>query len=119
MSPQRLRNEVGLAAGRQKVKLSEQEYAVAEDMVKQGIAPADAVRTVAQQIAKPANAAKMRLNVEESKLYSQLRGKGQTHQQASEAIVTLRQMAKTMGTPSTATVESAVARRNVTGRWEK
>lgn len=103
---------MGLAARRQKATLTEQEYAVAEGMVKQGVSPADAVKTVAQQIAKPA---RLKLNVEEGKVYMALRGKGQSHQAASEAIAHLRQMAK--GLPSTKTVETAVAARNATGRW--
>lgn len=119
-SPQRLRNEVGLAARRQKTRLTEQEYAVAEGMVKQGVSPADAVKTVAQQIAQPAPpATKMRLNVAEVNAYTQLRRLGKSHQEAADAIQQQRTLARSLGTPSSRTVQQKVAKRNATGRWDE
>jgi hypothetical protein len=113
-SPQRLRNEVGLAARRQKATLTEQEYAVVEGMVQQGVKPADAVATVAQQIAKPS---KLRLSVAEAKEYMRLRGAGKTDQEAAEAIRMQQKLAKQFGLPSPKTVQQQVAHRNATGRW--
>jgi hypothetical protein len=115
-SPQRLRNEVGLAARRQKATLTEQEYAVVEGMVQQGVKPADAVATVAQQIAKPPTA-KLRLSVAEAKEYMRLRGAGKTDQEAAEAIRMQQKLAKQFGLPSSKTVQQQVAHRNATGRW--
>lgn len=114
-SPQRLKNEVGLAARRQNTKLTEQEYQVAEDMVRQGVTPADAVKTVAQHVAKPAAAPKLKMNVEEGKLYMRLRSQGKSHEEAAASIQALKQMSK--GLPSSTAVDRAVAERNATGRW--
>lgn len=116
-SPQQLRNEVGLAARRQQAKLSEQEYAVVEGMVQQGVSPADAVRTVAQQVAQAAP--KVKLNVAEGKEYMRLRGLGKAHQEAMEAITQQRALARKFGLPSPRQVQSKVAERNATGRWAK
>lgn len=115
-SPQRLRNELGLAARRNKVTLTEQEYEVAAGMVQQGVPATDAVKTVAAQLAKPQAAPRLKLNVEEAKVYMRLRGQGKTHQDAQEAIQGLRDLGK--GLPSTKTVQTKVAERNATGRWD-
>lgn len=111
LSPQRIRNEVGIAARRAGVKLSDQQLAEADALVAQGRAPADAVREVAS--GKPT------LNAAESKEYVRRLTAGQTHQQAMEALDQLRALAAKLGTPSSETVRSTVAKRNATGRWPK
>lgn len=118
-SPQQLRNEVGLAARRSGAKLSDHEYALAEDMVKQGVSPADAVKTVAQKVAQPTQTAtaRLRLNVAEAKEYARLRGAGKTHQEAADAILVQRTLAQKLGTPSSKQVQQDVTERNATGRW--
>ena len=121
MSPQRLRNEVGLAARRANTKLTEQEYAVAEGMVQQGASPAEAVRTVAQ-VAKPAPAPaipKPKLSAAETREYVRLRGTGKTNDEAMQALADQRALVAKLGTPSPETVRQAVAERNATGRWSK
>jgi hypothetical protein len=119
LSPQQLRNEVGLAARRQNLKLSDQELEIADGMVRQGVSPADAVKTVAQ-VAKPAPtppAAKPKLSAAETKEYVRLRSAGKTNQEAMEALRQQREFVAQFGTPSTADVRSRVAERNATGRW--
>lgn len=118
-SPQRLRNEVGLAARRANAKLSEQEYAIAEGMVKQGASPIDAVRTVAQ-VAKPAATPaipKPKLTAAETKEYVRLRSAGKSNQEAMESLAQQRELAQKFGTPSSDEVRRRVAERNATGRW--
>lgn len=120
-SPQQIRNEVGLAAHRAKAKLSEAEYAKADELVAQGTSPAEAVAhaVAARGTAPAAAAAKVKLSAAEGKVYMQLRGKGKTHDEALKSIESQRTLAGKLGTPSSEEVRSKVAERNVTGRWPK
>lgn len=115
-SPQRIQNELGLAARRSKVTLTEEEYAAAAEQVAQGHAPAGVVSQLKAMKAAQAPP-KLRLDSEESKVYTQLRRTGKTHQEASQAIEQLRTLAAKLGTPASAVVRSQVADRNATGRW--
>lgn len=133
LSPQRIQNELGMAARRQRVKLSEAEYAEAESRVRQGQTPAEAVTTIAQrQTASPAPATstaaeapapkvpeltRSKLTAAESKEYLRLVKAGKKHHEAMAAIQQLRDLAARFGTPSPEEVRRAVAERNATGRW--
>lgn len=122
LSPQQIRNEVGIAARRSGTKLSDQEMAQADALVAQGKSPTDAVAQVIASQAKAATSgavAKIKLSAAEGKVYMQLRGKGKTHEEAVSAIDAQRKLAGSMGTPSSEEVRSRVAQRNVTGRWER
>lgn len=115
-SPQRIQNELGLAARRSKVTLTEEEYAAAAEQVAKGHAPAGVVSQLKAMKAAQAPP-KLRLDSEESKVYTQLRRTGKTHQEAAQAIEQLRALATKLGTPASAAVRSQVADRNATGRW--
>jgi len=123
-SPQRIRNEVGLAYRRSGLKLSDEQLNAADDLVAQGTAPAEAIRSVATgakvsaaPAAAPAAAAKPRLNPAETKVFVQLLQAGKSPQQAMQSIEQQRVLASMLGTPSTQSVQAAVAERNATGRW--
>ncbi len=117
MSPQRIQNELGLAARRSKVTLTEPQYQQAADLVNQGKSPMEAVLKVGKS-AEPVAVAKPRLLAAETREYVRLRTAGKTDQQAMDAIAAARNLAKTLGTPSSETVRQAVVKRNATGRWE-
>lgn len=131
-SPQRIRNEVGLAERRGGLKLTEVQREQADRLVAQGAAPAEAVTSVAAEAPAasaptpttappaPASAAaqKLHLNAAESKEYLRLRNAGKTHPEAQEAIEQQRTFARQFGTPSVEAVRKAVAERNATGRWQ-
>lgn len=120
-SPQRIQNELGLTARRTGAKLSEQEYQQAGALVAQGKTPADAILQTVGARAKTAAAApaKLKLSAAEGKVYLQLRQKGKTHAEATEAIESQRALAEKLGTPSNTQVGLEVAIRNATGRWKK
>jgi hypothetical protein len=129
-SPQRIRNEVGLAEKRAGLKLTESQREQADRLVAQGQTPQDAVRAMAGPAppaptttsaarALPPQPARLKLNAQESKEYVRLRQAGKTHNEAAEAIEAQRAFAQQFGTPSVADVRKAVAERNVTGRWKK
>jgi hypothetical protein len=111
-SPQRIRNEVGLAEKRAKVKLTERQREAADGLVAQGQSPAEAVKAVA-----PPQPARLKLKAEESKEYVRMRKAGKSHQEVAEAIEAQREFARQFGTPSVEDVRKAVASRNTTGRW--
>lgn len=130
-SPQRIRNEVGLAARREKVALSEGQLEAADALVaKQGIAPHEAVRQVATGApeiptapATPAPAAapavsRAKMTAAESAAYLRLRKAGKTHDEAVVAVEQLRELAATLKTPSPETARQRVVERNRTGRWK-
>ena len=130
-SPQRVRNEVGLAARREKVALSEGQLEAADALVaKQGIAPREAVRQVATGTpeiptapAAPAPAAapavsRAKMTAAESAAYLRLRKAGKTHDEAVVAVEQLRELAATLKTQSPETVRQRVSERNRTGRWK-
>jgi hypothetical protein len=112
MSPQRIRNEVGLAARRLKVTLSEEQSAAVETLVRQGTAPAEAVATVV-----PPPVPKLKVTAAEMSAYTALRKLGKTHQQALDAVQAARDLAQQLATPSTSTAQQAVADRNLSVRW--
>lgn len=127
-SPQRIRNEVGLAERRGGLKLSEAQREQADRLVAQGQAPAEAVKAVGGSTAPtppaaPAPAAsvapKARLNAAETQVFQRLLAAGKTPQEAMRAIEQQRAFAQQFGTPSVADVRKAVADRNATGRWQK
>lgn len=122
-SPQRIRNEVGLAARRTKTTLSDEQYAQAEQLVKSGTAPAEAVQKVAggkaAAAAPGAPLAKPKLNAAEMAEYTRLRRMGKSHEQAVAAIAEQQALAARLGTPGSESVRSRVAERNATGRWPK
>lgn len=109
-SPQRIANETGLAARRQKVSLSKEQYAEAEALVKSGTAPAEAVQSVAAKAGQ--------LTAEETRLYAQLREAGKSHEEATRGIEAMRTITTRHGTPDTERVLREVVERNVSGRWK-
>lgn len=132
-SPQRVRNEVGMAERRGGLLLTEAQRAEADRLVEQGMAPREAIQTAAGPAAEtsaatpsvapaasaPATAVapKAHLTAAESQAYTRLRRAGKTHQEAVQAIETQRDLAQRLGTPSPEDVRRSVAERNATGRW--
>jgi hypothetical protein len=121
MSPQRIRNEVGLAAHRLGLTLTDDELTAADAIVAQGYSPVDAVQGL-QAIkvqAAPVVAAppKLSMTAAETTAYSRLRAQGLSHEAAVASIEQQRQLASALGTPSNETVRQRVAERNATGRW--
>lgn len=117
-SPQRVQSEIGLAAKRQGVVLTEPEVQQATQLVDggRGVMPTEAVAQVKTQRAA-APPARPKLTQAEGAVYTKLRRSGKTHEQAIELIYAQRDLAKSLGTPSDATVQRSVADRNETGRW--
>ena len=109
-SPQRLRNEVGLAARRAQLKLSDEQYQKAEDLVRAGAAPEAAVVAVAPP-------PKVKIVAAEMGAYTALRRKGLSHQEAVDLVAAQRDLVARLGTPTSEAVRHAVAERNVSGRW--
>lgn len=119
MSPQRLRNEVGLAARRQNLKLTDQQYAVAEDMVRQGASPMESVKLVHGETAAALTLPKkLKLSAADTKEYMRIRNLGKSDREAMEIVQAQRELAQSLGTPSVEDVRSRVAERNATGRWK-
>lgn len=121
-SPQRIQNEVGLAARRTKATLTKEQYAEAEHLVRSGTAPIEAVRAVSSGKAAAAPVAapsKPKLSAAETKEYVRLRSAGKTDQQAIESIAQQRALIQQLGTPSSDVVRQRVTERNATGRWSK
>jgi hypothetical protein len=111
-SPQRIRNEVGLAARRAKLSLSDDQLAQADALVRQGQSPPSAVRSVAPP-------PKLKVTAAEMGLYTNLRQRGLTQAQAMETVAAQRQLAQSLGTPSSEAIRQAVEQRNLTGRWDE
>lgn len=137
LSPQRIQNELGIQARRQKVTLSEPQYKAATDLVSQGKSPAEAVTDVARRTAStpppavatpeaaappkktPKAPARAKLTADEADEYLRLTGTGASHEEAVEALMQQRQLAKKLGTPSPESVRRRVAERNIRGKWPK
>lgn len=136
MSPQWIQNDLGLAARRSKVTLTEPQYQAAEKLVREGMSPADAVADVARRVtsAAPVSAAspatppspkaptkkgptRARLTADEADEYLRLLDRGMSHDEAVAALMQQRTLAKKLGTPTPDSVRHRVAERNVTGRW--
>jgi hypothetical protein len=111
-SPQRIRNEVGLAARRGKLTLSDAQLDQADALVQAGQSPASAVRSVAPP-------PKVKITAAEMGVYTELRRRGLTQAQAADLIATQRQLAQSLGTPSSEAIRQAVEQRNLTGRWDE
>jgi hypothetical protein len=109
-SPQRIRNEVGLAARRGKLTLSASQLDQADALVQAGQSPASAVRMVAPP-------PKLKITAAEMGLYTNLRQRGLTQAQAMETVAAQRQLAQSLGTPTNEAIRQAVEERNRTGRW--
>jgi hypothetical protein len=109
-SPQRIRNEVGLAARRGKLTLSDAQLDQADALVRAGQSPASAVRSVAP-------APKLTVTAAEMSAYTALRRAGKTQQEAVAVLQAQRDLAARLGTPTSEAVRQAVEERNLTGRW--
>ena len=128
-SPQRIRNEVGLAERRGGLKLTEAQREQADRLVVQGLAPKHAVQAVAgpsapaiQTVSPPAAPTplpmpKAKLSAAETSEYFRLLRLGKTEAEARTAIELQRGFARQFGTPSPEAARQAVAERNATGRW--
>lgn len=129
MSPQRIKNEVMLAARRQKLTLSDAEYQAADALVQQGQTPLEAVQAIrtggtpassrVAAAASPAAPAKLKLSYSELNEYHRLTKGGMSHADAAKLIETQRALLKTFGTPSTEDVIRSVVDRNTSGTWKK
>lgn len=113
MSPQRIQNELGLAARRAGLKLSEPDYQRAAELVTQGQSPTDAVKAVAA----PDPAVKPKLSGAEFQAAQMLVQKGMAPDDAVRTVIGQRAFAARFGLPSSETVRTRVANRNDTGRW--
>jgi hypothetical protein len=130
MSPQRIQNELGLAAIRANLKLTEPQFAAAETLVRAGKTPVEAVTTVASGPAAAAveaptvvtaageSAGKLKLNRDELNEYVRMTKSGISPADAVMAIAKQRQLQQALGTPTTSDVVRRVVERNVTGRWK-
>lgn len=136
LSPQRIQNELGIQARRQKVTLTESQYQAATELVTQGRTPTEAVAEMAKaKVATPVPAAttpapapaaptskvkaprRAKLTADEADEYLRLTGKGLSHEQAVEALMQQRKLAAKLGTPTPEAVRRRVEQRNKTGRW--
>jgi hypothetical protein len=122
-SPQRIRNEVSLAARRMKVTLTEPQVQAAEDLVRAGKVPTAAVaqaapaKVAAAPEGTPPPAAKPKVLAAEMKEYSRLRRMGISHEKAVEVLQAQREFARRFGTPSTEEMRRTIAERNQSGEW--
>jgi hypothetical protein len=137
LSPQRIQNELGIAARRQQVALTEPQYKAATALVAQGKSPAEAVTEIASRTAAatpaataatmsagspapmktPKGSSRAKLSADEADEYLRLLESGKTHDEAVGALMQQRQLAAKLGTPSPDSVRRRVAERNATGRW--
>jgi hypothetical protein len=127
MSPQRMQNELGLAARRANLKLTEPQFAEAETLMRAGKTPVEAVTTVASGPAAAAptvvtaageTAGKLKLNRDELNEYVRMTKSGIAPADAVMAIAKQRALQQALGTPTTSEVIRRVVDRNTTGRWQ-
>jgi len=127
-SPQRIQNELGLAARRMKVSLTAPQYQEAADLVRQGQTPTAAVAQVnrgsgASPVAPgagpttPPPGPKPKVPAAVMAEYARLRRLGKSHAEAVDILEFQQALIRRMGTPSTEAVREAVAERNASGRW--
>jgi hypothetical protein len=122
-SPQRIRNEVGLAARRMNVTLTEPQAKAAEDLVAAGrmptaaVAEAAPVKVAAAPEVTPPPAAKPKVLAAEMKEYSRLRKLGKSHMEAVEVLQAQRELARRLGTPTSEAVRQTIVERNLSGEW--
>lgn len=121
MSRQSIQNDLGMAARRQGLTLSEPEYQVAEAAVRDhAVSPAQAVQAVGKlQQAGGLPTSKLKFSPDESMQFQALRTAGKSGAEAESAILKLRTLAKKLKTPSGQQVSDAVQKRNETGRWDE
>jgi hypothetical protein len=132
MSPAWVQSDLALVAKRARLTLTEAEYSQAEQLVRQGRTPAQAVAqiqlarppaeaTPAPQAPQPEPSQPAASNIpstpDEVLAYGKLRHMGKTHQQAMKAIEQQRALAGQFGSPTPAQVRERVTERNATGRW--
>jgi predicted house-cleaning NTP pyrophosphatase (Maf/HAM1 superfamily) len=115
-SPQRIQNELGIQARRQKVTLTEPQYQEATALVRAGQSPAQAVQAMGTPKAVPA-APKLKVSAAETSTYLQLRHMGKSDAEAKALIQLQRDLAQRLNMPSSEAVRQSVAGRNVTGEW--
>lgn len=138
-SPQRIQNELGIQARRQRVQLTEPQYKAATELVARGRTPAEAVAEVARMTRPPATVsaaaevapasspvpkskkapARAKLTADEADEYLRLLEKGQTHEEAVALLLKQRALVSKLGTKAGETVRREVAERNATGRWPR
>lgn len=132
ISPQRIQNELGIQARRQKVTLTEPQYKAATEMVAQGSSPAEAVADVARRTAAPSAASaapaaatpstpavpskangtsRAKLTADEADEYLRLLEKGKTHEEAVAALMQQRQLAAKPGTLTPEAMRREIAER--------
>jgi hypothetical protein len=142
--PQKVLNELAIAARRSQVVLTPETEQAAIEAVRRGATPMEAVatvrgaagpaaetlpgapapRAVPAPVAEAPSAAslnpnRLKLAASEVKEYKRLRVAGKTHQEAATLIEAQRELAQRLGLPSSETLRTAVADRNVSGRWRE
>lgn len=123
MSPQAILNDLGLANRRMQANLTPESVAQAAQLVTgEGLSPAQAIARVAQMpTAHPASAPKpsprLRVTQDEAREYARLLSMGKTDQEATEAIVAMRQFRAKTGSTAPSKAARRVKARQTTGRW--
>jgi len=112
-SPQQIRNEVGQAAVRTRLKLTPAQLEQADALVAQGMVPTEAVATVARAPGEPLPTLRgLKLTPMEKGNYTALIRRGVGQRDALARI-----LADRLKTPTAEAVEQAVAERNASGQW--
>lgn len=130
MSPAAIQHDLGLASRRLNANLTQPQFQAAEELVGQGLSPAEAVVEVAKRTVPPSAAApsgsppaatapkpaakvssRARLTPDEADEYLRLTGKGMSHEEATAALMEQRKLAKKLGTPTPEEVRTRVSRR--------
>lgn len=123
---QSVRNDLGIAAKRSKVELSEPQYAEAAQLVRQGKTAVEAVAETAKTQTGAAAApkaapvkppARMRLTPDETAEYQRLVQAGKSELEAKLAIVQQRELVAATGATPLPKARARVAVRQATGRW--
>lgn len=102
-SPQQIQNELGLAARRMRVTLTEPQYREAADLVRSGRTPTAAVADVSARptgASPTASTSMLNYSAAERKVYSELRRQGRSHAEASDAIDAQREFLRRFGMPT-------------------
>jgi hypothetical protein len=118
-SPQWIRNDLGIAAARAKVTLSEDQYRAAAELVKQGATPRHVVAELAQPATSSLEATLAALSPDEQRAVLGLLQAGKSPEEALAAIEAQRSLVTKTGATPLPKARGRVAERQTTGRWPK
>lgn len=110
-SPAWVRSDLGIAARRAKVTLTEPEYQQAADLVRTGQSPVDAVLKVGKRPELTA------MTTDELQEVLRMVQKGQPYDEAVRSVQTQRTLTSRLKSPSPEQVRQRVAKRNATKKW--